>query len=956
MNRISLTLIKTLHLSAVLFLFSFSLSFANLQFEKGSECDSINNELSSKFRFLGEWDFNGTPDYLNPESGEVSQSLIDYVHKALPESVNISASSDDYLGDDVQLNVELKKASEVYLTMVDEGAGWKNTLGYYTYDVSNPPSTVYDIDSLVIIFPNVTQPNALQPGDKVLLGSFPANTGIGYFLIAQGWVGDTICLKSHMVFSDSHLNTFTTEEYRQQTILLNYEQENQLLLGFEDIMRPGGDNDFNDAVFYVTAEPGAIDVTNLPKIPTALISGDTTLCNENAPALIKVELTGQAPWSIVYNNGIEEIEVKNIKENIFRFETLIKGTISLVSVRDNYKCGIATGEAVIKLSQPKATLMSNHIICESAEEEAGGFIISFDGLPPFSLTYKIDDQQKTVDNISENQFELIAPAGSDIKLISMRDNYCEGIIDGPANLQIIENPTITIGDIGVGCGENAVAMIDLNLGGQGPWTVNYLLADKEYIMQSETSEVQLAASEAGTLTFNSIENAYCLSTLSQSLNIQNKDLPTAVIDGFENSCAGGKSTVNISFSGEGPWNAHYIINGESKTSVSNENFLSIIIDQSGIFELAGVEDAYCENIAEGSVELATLDTPTGLIGNDVSLCKDDEATVKINLTGTAPFTLVYSDGEKETAVTTEKSLYEFTTTEFKTYTLVSVSDAHCRGEGDGSATISDASENIQVEIDGDHKVCHGEEIELALFGDQDELTIEWTTNGKGELRNLDQSLTSYTPAENEAGIIVFYVQLTDHCAIKTISKEVAIMDEIDAGFSISPEIDLFTNTQITFVPANNRYDKYEWDFGDGNSSFAFISSNEYIEGGVYAVELLVNSDGCEATESIELEILSKDELFVPNAFNPTAQNPENQVVKVYGNNIDESGFSFKIVNRWGKVMYQTNSFAEANDVGWDGVNNNISEKQELNVFTYILKGRFNEGDPFERTGTVTQVK
>ena len=40
--------------------------------------------------------------------------------------------------------------------------------------------------------------------------------------------------------------------------------------------------------------------------------------------------------------------------------------------------------------------------------------------------------------------------------------------------------------------------------------------------------------------------------------------------------------------------------------------------------------------------------------------------------------------------------------------------------------------------------------------------------------------------------------------------------------------------------------------------------------------------------SAELDILSKDELYVPNAFNPSAQNQENQVVKVYGNNVDEN--------------------------------------------------------------------
>ncbi|MCK5208279.1 MAG: gliding motility-associated C-terminal domain-containing protein, partial [Cyclobacteriaceae bacterium] len=334
----------------------------------------------------------------------------------------------------------------------------------------------------------------------------------------------------------------------------------------------------------------------------------------------------------------------------------------------------------------------------------------------------------------------------------------------------------------------------------------------------------------------------------------------------------------------------------------------------------------------------------------------EEATIQISLTGTAPFTFVYTDGENETTVTTEENLYEFTTTEFKTYTLVSLSDANCSGEVDGSATVSDGSDNIQVEIDTDDYACFGDVIDLALLGDTDGLTVKWSTEGKGTLENIDQITTSYTPAANETGVIVFYVELSNNCAIKTISKEVTIIEEIDASFSVSPEKDLFTNTQITFTPTNNNYDEYEWDFGDGSSSSAVISSTEYSEGGYYTVELLVNIAGCEGTGSTELEILSKDELYVPNAFNPTAQNTENQVVKVYGNNVDEYGFSFKIVNRWGKVMYQTNSFDEANRVGWDGVNNNNNEEQELTVFTYILKGRFIEGEPFERTGTVTQVK
>jgi hypothetical protein len=71
---------------------------------------------------------------------------------------------------------------------------------------------------------------------------------------------------------------------------------------------------------------------------------------------------------------------------------------------------------------------------------------------------------------------------------------------------------------------------------------------------------------------------------------------------------------------------------------------------------------------------------------------------------------------------------------------------------------------------------------------------------------------------------------------------------------------------------------------------------------------------------------------------------------------DDNDFYFKIVNRWGKVMYETESFAEANTVGWDGINNNNEVTLELNVFTYIVRGKFIEGNSFEQTGTITQVK
>ncbi len=766
-------------------IFSFLiLIFSSLQsIAAVTECDSINMELTSKFRFLGSWDANGVPDYLQPDDDEVSQALINFVKSTLPESVNLPESNDEYFGDDIQFNTELNEASEVYLTMVDEGAGWTNSLGFYTYDINNPPATVYDIDSLVIIFPNVSQPEVVLPGNKVLLGNFPAHTGIGYFLIAPGWVGDTICIQSHIVFSDPNLNTFTTQKYRQQTILLNYEQEEKFLLSFEDIKRPAGDNDFNDAVFYITADPNAIDTTDIPKIPTAHLSGDTTMCDENAAAKLKVELSGQAPWTIVYSNGIEQNEIAGIQQAVYVFETTLKDSITLISVKDKYKFGIVDGHAVVDVTMP----------------------------------------------------------------------------------------TATIEDYAINCGEK-------------------------------------------------------------------------------------EAVIPVSLAGNGPWEISYSINGEILTEVSSENSLNITINQQGKFELLEVNDAYCTNQATGILEIKFLEKPFALIVGDAIICNEEEATILVNLTGTPPYSFVYTDGETETAITTSENSYSFTTNAAATYSLISVDDANCSGEVSGTAKITDGSEGIQVEIDANENSCFGEEIELTLLGETDNLSVIWSTEGKGSLSSTDQITTIYTPKENETGIIVFYAEVNNTCIVKTISQEVNIVDKIDASFEYSPSDNLLTNSLITFIPSNNGYDEYNWEFGDGNSSTAAMASTEYDKGGKYKVKLEVIHSGCEGEGSADLEVLSKDELYVPNAFNPSAVNPENQVVKVYGNNVSENGFAFKIVNRWGKVMYKTNSFAEANTIGWNGINNNNDVEQELNVFTYLLRGQFIEGEEFQKVGTITQVK
>jgi LruC domain-containing protein len=222
------------------------------------------------YTYMGGYNNQGVPDYLEPENDPITADFLDDINNTLPERVRLDVSHPEYFFDVYDHNLNLVETCDVWVTFITEGAGYKNVLGYYTYETGNAPQTPDDIESIDVIFPNVSLEGSgggLQSGNKVYLGRFNANTTISWALIADGWNGSEVYDKRWTVYSNKNLNAAADPDLKQQTVLLYDPGRERLLLGIEDILRnrSGCDHDFNDAVFYVTANPiQAIDVTDLP--------------------------------------------------------------------------------------------------------------------------------------------------------------------------------------------------------------------------------------------------------------------------------------------------------------------------------------------------------------------------------------------------------------------------------------------------------------------------------------------------------------------------------------------------------------------------------------------------------------------------------------------------------------------------------------------------------------------
>jgi LruC domain-containing protein len=223
---------------------------------------------------LGTWDSQGVPNYLTT-GDNISSSLLADINASLPEYSRLPDSHPQYLVDGAQANLELIDSCDVWVTFVHEGAGYRNVLGYYSYPTNSPPTSASDLNDMTVIFPNVSKSGSgggLNPGDKVYIGSFGAGTTIGWFIVANGYNYSQQQITGNIYYySDPDLNPESTASNRKHMVLLNDDVQNLLVMGFEDINRESSscDHDFNDAVFYASANPiTAIKTDEVPQIDT----------------------------------------------------------------------------------------------------------------------------------------------------------------------------------------------------------------------------------------------------------------------------------------------------------------------------------------------------------------------------------------------------------------------------------------------------------------------------------------------------------------------------------------------------------------------------------------------------------------------------------------------------------------------------------------------------------------
>lgn len=274
-------------------------------------------------------------------------------------------------------------------------------------------------------------------------------------------------------------------------------------------------------------------------------------------------------------------------------------------------------------------------------------------------------------------------------------------------------------------------------------------------------------------------------------------------------------------------------------------------------------------------------------------------------------------------------------------------------------------------------ICTPGRVRLTLRKDGDpNVVYTWRTGFGGG--NLYTTPTGNTAATNES--VVYYEKPAGYLGRATVYAENVcfgnLRDSIDLNFIAvpDPKITLLANGAVVtggIVPLNApitlraasfarnfQGTQYLWTINVGpNQTIKPLTTNEdesitFADPGTGSIVLRALAPGgsCFADSVVAIEVKQVNQFFLPTAFSP-AGTGRNAVFMIQGEGLTNNDYRLVVLNRWGQIVFETTDYSKP----WDGKDKSGNECTQ-DTYTYGVKGKFQDGTTFEKTGIINLVR
>ena len=198
--------------------------------------------ISSKVS-AGQYDL--PPDLYN---SDISSSDLNTIQDLFPERGGINPA---FVSSSTDPNLYFTSTGDLSVTYVDEGAGYLNKFGYFTFDEN---SNVVSSNTLFENASGLYKGGSLTAGDTLDIGTFEEGDKVGFWLQANGYYNPN----GNTYYTIDELNP---DGLRHIAIV---EMDEEVYIGIEDLYNLG-DEDYNDIIFKLSVSP--IEALNTERIP-----------------------------------------------------------------------------------------------------------------------------------------------------------------------------------------------------------------------------------------------------------------------------------------------------------------------------------------------------------------------------------------------------------------------------------------------------------------------------------------------------------------------------------------------------------------------------------------------------------------------------------------------------------------------------------------------------------------
>ncbi len=458
-----------------------------------------------------------------------------------------------------------------------------------------------------------------------------------------------------------------------------------------------------------------------------------------------------------------------------------------------------------------------------------------------------------------------------------------------------------------------------------------------------TSGLMNGQSVTCVLTAN--EDCYSSNAVSSdpiSIIVTEDVMPTVSINSNANTvCPGQNVTIvaegeNHGASPEYVWTVNGVVLAENQATLSLENIQEL---QTISCELINNDACTSSNVISSEAITITVEE---LLVEVLELanenCSNADGLIEVMATGgAAPYTFEWSNAS------TENLLTDLTAGSYE----VTVIDALGCTQST-SVQIEDLSGPEIATIDIIDADCDGRnsQVNISLSATTNNAEVTWK-NDAGEVVFTGTNVQNLAPGTYE-------IDVTNEAGCTTTETlNIGQFTGVSLTVNDHVKMDLGTSARLeTYVNTNDV--TYEWFPADGLSCTDCPNPEANPTATTLYTVVVTNAGGCSATHEVLVQVVPKEDVFIPNAFSPNGDGI-NDFFTVYGGSNVAMIKNLRIFDRWGTEVYGNEDFMpNMEQEGWNG--SFKGKILDMGVYIYFVEVEYIDGSTSVQKGDLSITK